>query len=74
MTLAFLLMIEGRVGLASVPALLAALPLAARINADYYRLDAAELAAMVVAELERSGAAHRAAGLLVSGKHTAAVR
>lgn len=73
-TLAFLLMIEGRVALDGLPAHLAALPLAARINADYYQLDAAALAAFVVAELGRSGAAHHAGGWLVSGKKMAAAR
>ena len=73
-TLAFLLMIEGRVALDGLPAHLAALPLAARINVDYYQLDAAALTTFVVTELERSGAAHRTSGWLVSGKPMAAAR
>lgn len=67
--LSFLLMIEGRIGLASLPARLAALPLAVRINQDHYQLDAAQLADFVIAELEKGGAAHRADGWLVSGKN-----
>lgn len=66
--LAFLLMVEGRIALDGLATRLASVPLAARINADHYQLEAAALAAFVVAELERSGAAHRAGGWLVSGK------
>lgn len=66
--LSFLLMIEGRIALASLPARLAALPLAMRINQDHYQLDAAQLASFVTTELEKGGAAHRADGWLVSGK------
>lgn len=73
-TLAFLLMIEERILLATLPGRLAALPLAARINADYYQLDAAALAEFAAAELKRSSAAHRAGGWLVSGKQMAAAR
>ena len=69
--LSFLLMIEGRIALASLPARLAALPLAVRINQDHYQLDAAQLASFVTDQLEKGGAAHRANGWLVSGKQKA---
>lgn len=59
--LSFLLMIERRIALASLPARLAALPLAARINQDHTRLDAAHLASFVIAELEKGGAGRPAA-------------
>lgn len=69
--LSFLLMIEGRIALASLPQRLAALPLAVRINQDHYQLDATQLAAFVTTELEKGGAAHRADGWLVAGKQKA---
>lgn len=70
--LSFLLMIEGRIEMAGLPQRLAALPLAARINQDHYRLDDAALAQLVVFELEKGGAAHVRGGWLVSGRQKAA--
>lgn len=70
--LSFLLMIEGRIALASLPQRLAALPLAMRINQDHYRFDPAQLAAFVAAELEKGGAAHRVDGWLAAGKQKTA--
>ena len=64
-TLAFLLMIEQRIALDSLPARLAALPLAAHINHAYYQLDAGALAEFVVTELEKSRVARRAEGCLL---------
>ena len=64
--LAFLLMMEGRIALASLPTRFAALPMAARINADYYRLDATALAEFAASALEHRGAAYRTGGWLVA--------
>ena len=64
-TLAFLLMIEQRVALQGLPERLAALPLAAQINRDYYQLNAAALAEFTIAELEKSRVARRADGWLL---------
>ena len=64
-TLAFLLMIEQRVALAGLAQRLAALPLAAQINRQYYQLDAAALAEFTITELEKSKVARRADGWLL---------
>ena len=64
-TLAFLLMIEQRVALAGLAQRLAALPLAAHINRQYYQLDAAALAEFTITELEKSKVARRADGWLL---------
>ena len=65
-TLAFLLMIEQRIGLDTLPDRLAALPLAARINLDHYQLEPRPLAEFVVSELEKSAVARRAEGWLIA--------
>jgi glyoxylase-like metal-dependent hydrolase (beta-lactamase superfamily II) len=56
-TLAFLLMIEGRLPLADLGARLAGLSLMGSINAALFRLPPDEFATLLVAELCRSGAA-----------------
>lgn len=66
--LSFLLMIEGRIALETLPMRLAALPLAARINRDHYQMTPEALAEFVVSELEKGGAAHRHDGWLHAGK------
>lgn len=56
-TLSFLLMVEGRLELASLGERLARLSLVAAINRSTYGLEDAQFAALLVAELVKSGAA-----------------
>lgn len=66
--LSFMLMMEGAVALAQVPQRLCALPLIESINRAYYQMAPAALAEFIVAELEKSGAAHRSDGWLKPGR------
>jgi len=61
----FSLMDRRRLAQAEVPAYLASIPLYRDFNARYFQLANAELAQLVVGELERSGAVKKTAGWLV---------
>jgi glyoxylase-like metal-dependent hydrolase (beta-lactamase superfamily II) len=61
----FSLMDRRRLAQADVPAYLASVPLYRDFNARYFQLADAELAQLVVGELERSGAVRKTAGWLV---------
>jgi glyoxylase-like metal-dependent hydrolase (beta-lactamase superfamily II) len=67
-TLAFLLMIEGRMALDTLAARVAALPMLAQINRTEFGLSAQGFADWLVGELERSAAAHRSDAWLVAGR------
>jgi len=67
-TLSFLLMIEGRLELASLGERLARLSLLAAINRSAYGLEDAQFAALLAAELVKSGAATCAEGWLLPVK------
>ncbi len=67
-TLSFLLMIEGRLELASLGERLARLSLLAAINRSAYGLEDAQFAALLAAELVKSGAAVCAEGWLLPVK------
>lgn len=64
--LAFVLMIEGRIALAELPARVGAMGLVTRINRDYLHMDAAQLPAHLAEELVRSRAARMEDGWLVA--------
>ena len=64
--LSFILMIEGRIALADLPARLAAMGLVRGINERHFHLDDAALADYLVAELEKSRVARREDGWLVA--------
>jgi len=65
-SLAFVLMIEGRIALADLPARLASMSLLTRINEQYLHIEPARLADHLVAELEKSRAARRDGEWLVA--------
>lgn len=67
-TLSFLLMIEGRLELASLGERLARLSLLAAINRSAYGLEDAQFAALLAAQLVKSGAATCAEGWLLAAK------
>ncbi|MBL8383165.1 MAG: MBL fold metallo-hydrolase [Burkholderiales bacterium] len=64
-SLAFLLMLEGRIAIATLGARLAGMALVADINRALFRLDDAALADLLAGELVRSGVARRDGGWLV---------
>jgi len=65
--LAFILLDRGSLPLAGLPAYLQRVPFYREFNQRYVGLAPAELAEQLVSELERSGAAHRRGGQLISG-------
>jgi len=64
--LSFILMIEGRIALPTLPGRLTAMALVRGINERHFHLDDAALADYLVAELEKSGVARREHGWLVA--------
>ena len=67
--LAFILLDQGSLPLADLPAYLQQVPFYREFNERYVRLPPTELAEHLVAELERTGAAHREAGRLIAGSN-----
>jgi glyoxylase-like metal-dependent hydrolase (beta-lactamase superfamily II) len=65
--LAFLLLERGSLPLAGLPAYLQRVPFYREFNQRYVGLSPDELAEQLIADLERSGAAHRHAGQLIAG-------
>lgn len=64
--LVFTLLERGRMALAELPAAMEQVPVFSEYNALYFRLTAAELADMLVHELERAGAVARSSGYLLA--------
>ena len=66
--LSFLLMIEGAIELRSLEARVASMPMLATINRDVLRHDLPAFTDWLIANLEKSGVAHRAGGWLRAGR------
>jgi glyoxylase-like metal-dependent hydrolase (beta-lactamase superfamily II) len=65
--LVFSLLDRESLALATLPHYLASVPIYREYNERYFKLTAAQLTERLIDELEKSGAAHRAGGLLLAG-------